>query len=140
MGMHLFRFAALLGLLLFACPAGAQQAVFEGFPRKKITSTFESTNVETLSPEQSVEYSVKIVAHGGKYFWATQGNKELNRSESGAYMTFSAVDCSGYVRCFQPFMYEMMKHLPEEMHRKEIGYVEHLVHQFGAITYYGNKQ
>src|SRR5687767_9751177 len=96
--------------------------VFEGQPLKKVESSFQLTTSRDLSPDESFEYSVRIVERRGKYYWASRGMKELIRSESGAYITFHAVDGSGYVRTGVPFLLELRDRLPENQRVKEIGY------------------
>lgn len=135
----------ILGFVVFLCvafgQANAQRSttVFEGFPTKKVESAFVDTRTEALTKNQSFEYQVRVLERNGKYYWASREMRQLLRSESGPYITFHAVDGSGYIRIYQDFMYEMMKQLPEEQRKQEIGYVEHLVIQFGSVTYYGNR-
>ncbi len=115
------------------------RVAFEGRPLKKVESSFELTTSRSLSADQSFEYSVRIVERQGRYYWASRGMKELTRSEGGAYITFHAVDGSGYVRVGAPMFLDLRDQLPEEQRRREIGYVEHLLSQFSSITYYGNR-
>ena len=55
-------------------------------------------------------------------------------------MTFYAADGSGYVRVYQPYMYELLGKLSPAERAREVGYTEHLVHQLGSITYFGDKR
>ena len=118
----------------------AAEVVFYGQPVKKITTTYESSDAQLLIPSRAREYAVTITSEEGRFFWASRENKPLERTESGTYITYHAMDGSGYVRIYQPIMYEMMSQLPPEQRAREIGYVEHLVYQFGSITYYGDKR
>jgi hypothetical protein len=77
-----------------------------------------------LTREDAFKAQVRIVERGGRYYWQTRGMKELSRSESGAYVTYSAVDGTGYVRTHIPAMLEMRDRLPKEQRDREIGYTE----------------
>lgn len=115
------------------------QVVFEGRPLVKVDSSFERTTTQKLTADESFELLVRIVERQGKYYWASRGMKELVRSESGAYLTFHAIDGSGYVRVGTPMMLDLRDRMPEPQRQREIGYVEHLVIQFQSVTYYGNR-
>ena len=142
------RAAALLVAAVLLAPAAAlllpastaAEVVFYGQPVKKITTTYESSDSQLLIPSKAREYAVTITSEGGQFLWASRENKPLARTEGVTYITYHATDGSGYVRVYQPFMYEMLGQLPPDQRAKEIGYVEHLVHQFGSITYYGDKR
>lgn len=134
--------AALVVLVLVAPEAGWAQdytVVFEGRPLRKVESSFERTVPSTLSSEDAFNYAVRIVERQGKYYWASRELRELIRHEAGAYITFFAVDGSGYIRIGIPMMLDLRDQLPTEQRRKETGYTEHLLIQFASITYYGNR-
>jgi hypothetical protein len=38
---------------------------------------------------------------GGNYYWVTRENKEMFRRTSGTFVTYAAVDGSGYVRVIE---------------------------------------
>jgi hypothetical protein len=127
--------------IVLPCSASAQETVaFEGLPLTKVELSFLDTRVDTLDAEQSFQYQVRIVARNGKYYWASRGMKELIRSESGVYITYHAVDGSGYVRTGTPGLLNLRDRLPEARRQQEIGYVEHLLIQFASVTYYGNRK
>ena len=113
--------------------------VFEGRPLRKVESSFERIVPSTLSSEDAFKYAVRIVERQGKYYWGSREMRELVRHEAGAYITFVAVDGSGYIRIGIPMMLDLRDQLPAEQRRKEIGYTEHLLIQFGSVTYYGNR-
>ena len=138
--MSLFRlFAALALALPTALLAQDYRVVFEGRPLRKVESSFEQVLPTTLNTDDAFKYSVRIVERQGKYYWASRDMRALLRHEAGAYITFFAVDGSGYIRIGIPMMLDLRDHLPPEQRSKEIGYVEHLVTQFASITYYGNR-
>jgi len=115
------------------------RAIFEGRPLEKVESSFETTTSRTLNADESFVNLVRIVERQGKYYWASRGMIELIRSESGAYITFHAVNGSGYIRVGTLMLLDLRDRLPEEQRRREIGYVEHLLLQFQSVTYYGNR-
>ena len=138
------RWTATLAVGLLVLPQSTAADYFatelEGLPLKKVESSFAATFETLLDKEQTIEYQVRIFERSGTYYWASRNMKELYRSESGSYITFHAVDGSGYVRVGTPLMLDLRERLPEEQRRREIGYVEHLVTQFASITYYGNRK
>lgn len=131
---------ASLGLLLLVGgTADAQQLVFEGEPLKKVESSFEGTTSIALDSESAFRSRVRIVERNGHYYWQTRSMREMARSESGSYITFSALDGSGYVRVHIPMLLDMRLRLPKEQRDLEIDYTEHLLIQFVSITYFGNR-
>jgi hypothetical protein len=136
------RLGVLFPVALFVAPVLHAQdyaVVFEGRPLIKVESSFESTESSSLDSDEAFEFAVRIVERRGKYYWATREMRELVRSESGAYITFHAVDGSGYVRVGAPLLLELRDLLPADKRRREIGYVEHLLIQYASVTYYGNR-
>ena len=130
-----------LWLAIFSTAGEAQdhRVVFEGRPLHKVESSFTQTETFDLGPDASFEYSVRIVERSGQFYWASRGMKRLVRHEAGAYITFHAVDGSGYVRIGIPMMMDLRDQLPADARRREIGYTEHLLAGFTSITYYGNR-
>lgn len=131
------RTIAIALLLAFATSIQAGEVVFEGYPVKKIETNENSSNVSVLSKEKSTEYKVVITKEGENYYWATRGNLQVVPMQSGFYITFLAVNGTGYVRTLAPEARNIFKQLPAEEQQKQFLYFEHLVHQMGSITYYG---
>jgi len=125
--------------LVFATTAFGQRVVFEGEPLKKIERSFESATEIILTPDDAFEVRVRIVERNGRFYWQSRGMRKMTRSESGAYITYSAVDGSGYVRTFIPMMMDLRRRLPEKERGQEIDYTEHLLIQLQSITYFGNR-
>ncbi len=113
--------------------------VFEGRPLRKLEASFESAVPTTLGSDDAFTYSVRIVQRQNKYYWASRDMRQLARHEAGAYITFSALDGTGYIRIGVPMLLDLRDVLPENQRKREIGYVEHLLTQFSSITYYGNR-
>ena len=100
---HRWAAIAAVGFGLPSVALGQGYAVvFEGRPLRAVESSFELSTSRELSEDESFEYSVRIVERGGKYYWASRDMKELLRSESGVYITYHALDGSGYVRVGSP--------------------------------------
>lgn len=121
-------------------PSTNGTVVFEGTPRKKVEVAFLGAREEKLNSDQSFEFQVRILERNGKYYWATREMRELKRIEGPTYITYLELRGAGYIRTFQPFVYEMMKKLTPEQRKEEIGYVEHVVLQFSSITYFGDRK
>lgn len=122
-----------------AAPAQDYTVVFEGRPLRKLEASFEGALPSTLNSDDAFKYSVRIVQRQNKYYWASRDMRELARHEAGAYITFSAIDGTGYIRIGVPMMLDPRDELPDEQRKREIGYVEHLLTQFSSITYYGTR-
>ena len=133
------KFLTLVILLCAAAPAGAADIVLQGTPTKKITITAGGVTEEPVDASRASELAVMIIRTRDAYFWASRENKPLRRSQSTTYITFHAVDGSGYVRVYQPHMDKLSGKLPAAERAGEFGYMEHLVHQLGSITYFGDK-
>jgi hypothetical protein len=136
------RLLAILGLVVLTKGLAAQdeRVVFEGRPLLQVQSGVLATVRNELSADEAFEYQVRIVERNGRFYWASRGMTELVRTESGVYITYVAVNGSGYVRVGSPGLLDLRDRLPPEQRRKEIGYVEHLLTQFESVTYYGNRR
>ena len=126
-------------LLAFALPFpsfGQSRTVFTGVPNVKISEGGSGRLVEAVPRSQAANLQCVISEIGGKYYWATRGNKELSRNVGGAFITYIAVDGSGYVRIIDP----QRKSIPSSMSETEatFDYVEHALLGLRSVTYYGN--
>jgi len=127
----------IVGLLsvLTVSAAAQSRTAFAGIPSVKVSEGGLERNAETLMREKAVNLACVISEIGGEYYWASRENKPLVRHEGGAFITYIAVDGSGYVRIVNPTMKgpaSMMS--PTE---KEFDYVEHLLMGLRSVTYYG---
>ena len=134
------RFVATASLLLAGnLSAQDYRVVFEGRPVAKVEATFEEVQRTELRADEAFKYAVRIVQRQAKYYWASRQMKRLIRHEAGAYITYVAVDGTGYVRILIPMMLAMRDQLSPEQRSQEIGYTEHLLTQFASMTYFGNR-
>ena len=113
--------------------------IFSGIPEIKISEGGLSRIPEKINKEKAMGYKCTISKIGDKYLWTTRENTELIPVENGAYITFLAVNGSGYVRIIKPSKKDVVKQMgamtgdPEE----KFDYVEHLLLGLKSITYYG---
>jgi hypothetical protein len=125
--------------LLLPLQASAQATtVFSGQPSVKVSEGGTERRAETLSRSQASNLGVVVSRIGDKYYWSTRANKELTAHAGGAFVTFLAVDGSGYVRVIAPGA----KGTASQMSPAEeaFDYVEHVVVGLRSITYYGKAQ
>jgi len=130
-------------LLLVASPLFAkEEIIFTGIPEIKISEGGTSRIPEKLNKDNAFEFKCTITKIDDKYYWTTRENVELIPTSSGAFITFMAVNGSGYVRIVKPKMRETVKKIgamardPEE----KFDYVEHLLLGLKSITYYGKSK
>ena len=133
------RILLIVFLLAFALPFssfGQSRTVFTGLPNVKISEGGSGRLVEAVPRSQAANLQCVISEIGGKYYWATRGNKELSRNVGGAFITYTAVDGSGYVRIIDP----QRKSIASSMSETEatFDYVEHALLGLRSVTYYGN--
>jgi hypothetical protein len=128
-----------LALALAATGVQAQaRTVFDGVPSVKISEAGLERLPETLPVEVAINLRCVISEIGGRYYWATRQNKELIRRSAGAFITYSAIDGSGYVRVIDPaFKAAVALVSPTE---SRFDYVEHLLIGLRSVTYYGKAQ
>ena len=122
-----------LVVLAFAQPALASDTpvtVLRGFPSLKLMETGEAQTRIPLNPGEGPAHACVVTKVGDRYFWTSRDNKELIRSVSGVFVTFQAVDGSGYVRY-------TVSHLGIGTEPK-YDYVEHVTHWLTGFTYYGH--
>ncbi len=126
--------------LLVAVPAMAQepQTVFRGRPLVKISEGGLSRTPETVSREKAVNLECVISQIGDHYYWASRENAEVVPVESGAFLTYVALNGSGYVRVIVPDLAGAAALMsPAEA---KFDYVEHLLIGLGSVTYYGKRR
>jgi len=136
-------FVALIFFLAFASPLFAKETViFMGIPEIKISEGGVSRVPEKLTKDKAIKFKCSITQIGNKYYWTSRENVELIPVSSGAFITYWAVNGSGYVRVVKPEMKEEVKKIgamggdPEE----KFDYVEHLLLGLKSVTYYGKSK
>jgi len=126
--------------LTVAAPLFAKELViFTGIPEIKISEGGVSRVVDAnITKDKAIEFKCIITKIDDKYYWTSRENVELIPIASGAFITYWAVNATGYVRVVNP---EMKKEVamaggPEE----KFDYVEHLLLGLKSVTYYGKSK
>lgn len=112
--------------LLLSLPVFAREVYFVGFPSKKITLIDTEAIITDLQIADAEEFKVVIEKESNKYYWASRGNVQLIAIPSGYVITFFAFGGEGYIRIVNP-----------DFKMGKSQYMEHLIHHFGNITYFG---
>ncbi len=108
-------------LMLVSMSSSAQEIVFEGTPIKRIVLEEENDpTTRLLSKSEQIEYKVNIIKSGDSYYWASRENVQMRSEVSGFYITFLAVNGSGYVRTLTSLGLELFKLLPKLEQKKAI--------------------
>jgi len=122
---------------IFSGQAHAQpRTVFSGIPVVKISEGGVERFPEKIPRDKAINLSCVISEISGRYYWANRENTEMARQVSGAFVTYVAINGSGYVRVIDksgkaaaPLM------SPTEA---EFDYVEHMILGLRSVTYYGH--
>ena len=126
-----------VAVLLVGGLASAQTpvTVVRGIPQFKISEGGTERQPEALTRAVAVNLGVVISQIGDNYYWASRENTPLVAIDAGAFVTYFAVNGSGYVRVIKPEMKGAASLLggPEAQY----DYVEHLLQGLRSITYYG---
>ena len=111
---------------------------FKGRPSIKVSEGGVSRLPESVSRDKSINTECVISRIGEQYYWASRENAEMVRLESGAFVTYVALNGSGYVRVVNP----TLKSVAALMSQTEgkFDYVEHLLIGLRSVTYYGREQ
>ncbi len=133
----------ILGLVvLLLCTStvfAKEEVVFTGIPSMKISEGGSFRTPAKISGAKSIENKCTITMLDDKYYWATRENVELVAlSGGGAFITFLAMNGSGYVRIIKPGMKEIAALM--DVTEEEYDYVEHLLIGLKSVTYYGKSK
>ncbi|HAJ77319.1 MAG TPA: hypothetical protein DCM64_12820 [Gammaproteobacteria bacterium] len=130
-------FAFLLLLLHLPHATGQEQLIFEGLPSKRIERTTDNTHTATISGLESRSAAVRITKSGDNYFWESQNNTPMTKIGDGIYVTYLAIDGSGYVRTLNSTAREVYQRQSPINQLGQTMYVEHILIGLDSITYYG---
>jgi hypothetical protein len=132
-----------LVFLAIAFPLYAKEAIiFTATPEIKISEGGVSRLPEKLDKEKGIKFKCTITKIDDKYYWTSRENIELIPISSGAFITYWAVNGSGYVRIVKPDMRSEVQQIgamagdPEGQY----DYVEHLLLGLKSVTYYGKSK
>lgn len=127
-----------IALWFFFCTSLAyagEEIIFSGLPVMKISEGGIERTPEMIKEKDAFKYKCTISKIEDNYYWTTRENVLLHPAGSGAYITFIAVNGSGYIRIIPRDMKEVASFAGGT--EKEFDYVEHLLLGLKSITYYG---
>lgn len=116
----------------------AAENVFRGFPALKISEGGLERFPEKLSREKAVNSRCIISKIGKDYYWASRENVRMVKIENGAFITFLAVNGSGYVRIINPELKEAASLMSAT--EETFDYAEHLLIGLRSISYWGVRE
>ncbi len=133
--------SALLISVLLLPFSGSQQAVtvFKGRPSLKVSEGGLERSPEQLSRDRAANLECVISQIGDSFYWASRENVELVQIDNGgAFVTFVAVNGSGYVRIVKEESKEAASLMSPTEERFD--YVEHVTIGLRSISYFGSRQ
>jgi hypothetical protein len=109
------------------------ETVLDAKPTARVVAGDRTTKHSQLSEDEQTEYRILIVRTGGRYFWVTRQNRELDHRVSGAFHYFIDPLGGGYIKVLDT------RALPESLRDPgpRFHYMEHLVTWLNTITYWG---
>jgi hypothetical protein len=136
-------FRTLICVLAVALASGdvlsqSSTTAFKGRPSVKVSEGGLERTPEQIARDRAVSLECVISQIGGSFYWASRENVELTRVDSGAFLTFVALNGSGYVRVVKPETKSAASLMSPTEERFD--YVEHLVIGLRSVTYYGSRQ
>ncbi len=127
----------LLSCLYFPLSSHAQTTPeYEGTPILGINEFGVFRAPIELAKEEQATHKVLITKKGDKYYWTSRENRELSKLENEAFITYLAVDGSGYVRVGNE---EWKNKMRVKYPQYNFDYVEHMIIGLGSLSYYGAK-
>ena len=101
----------------------AEIIVLNGIPLVQAKCSIEDCKHFALSESQQLESRVLITKKDNKYLWASRGNRELTKSQSGMVTIFTENIGAGYIRIVKA--------------GDKILYTEHMGLTLETISYWG---
>lgn len=139
MANRFIAFALVIVAGTISGPAFAQsRTVFSGIPVIKISEGGIERLPETIQRDKAINLGCVISEIGGRYYWATRENTEMVRQVSGVFVTFIAINGSGYVRIIEKTGKAAASIMSQT--EAEFDYTEHMMIGLRSITYYGNSR
>jgi hypothetical protein len=131
--MRKFFLSVLLALIPYL--ANAQALVFIGTPNVKIIENGVERSLEKVEKSKELSLACVVREIDGRFYWESRGNRQLLKTDSGAFVTYAAVDGSGYIRAIKPSMKDAASIM--SVAEKNFDYIEHLLLGLRTVTYYG---
>ena len=137
--MRLVPIFLLFSLLPAVVGAQAPQTVFRGRPQLKVNEGGVERLAENVPSQSAPNLVVVISKIGDRFYWASRENAPMIEVDGGgAYITYVAVNGSGYVRVLKADMKKAAAIVDDTA--AKFDYVEHLVLGLKSVTYYGIRQ
>ncbi len=130
-----FGVCALGALVLSPLDAQSVETVFKGRPQLQITESAITRVPQRIVESEADHLECVISKIGRRYYWASRENREMTRVEAGDFITFQAVDGSGYVRLINPRQKSSVSGMSGT--EDKFDYVEHVVLGLRSMSYYG---
>lgn len=111
--------------------------VFSATPSLEILTGEAGCSKVDLTKETKERPRCVISRIGEGYYWASRNNTPLNRSESGIFVIFTAINGAGYIKILMPEMKPSQDVAALMGVSGKYDYVEHMSHMLGGVTYYG---
>ena len=118
--------------------SGNAETVFIGFPKKKVSEGGLDRVEENLTREKAANLRSVISRIGDRYYWASRENVQMVKIESGAFITFLAVNGAGYVRVIKPEFKQIASRMSKT--EKSFDYIEHVVIGLRSVNYWGERE
>ena len=140
--MKIATLVTLIFLILVVPVFAGESIIFTGVPEVKISEGGISRLPANLTRDEAIKYKCIITQLDERYYWTSRENVELVPISSGAYITYLAVNGSGYVRVINSEMKELIREGSSIVGDPEgtFDYVEHLLLGLKSVTYYGNEK
>jgi len=107
---------------------------FEGIPLLSINE-FGVFRVPTeITSEEQATRKVLITKKDNKFYWTSRENRELNKIEAANFITYLALDGSGYIRIGNE---EWKSKMRMKYPKYNFDYMEHMVIGLGSLSYFG---
>lgn len=119
-----------------AAPVHAQESVvFQGLPGIKISEGGLERVPIGLPQALAATAECVVIEENGKFYWASRQRVEMGAVRNGAFVTYVALNGTGYVRVFDRSQAVGTTVTPAE---ERFDYVEHILLGLRSVTYYGN--
>ena len=114
------------------------EILLDGLPRLRVSENGVVRSVESIERGEAEAEACLIQRIGDRYYWATHENVEVTRSEHGSFVTFVAINGSGYVRVLDPAARSIFDGLNRT--DGDYDYVEHFLLGMTTVTYFGHRR
>lgn len=127
--------AAILPTVGNVSAQGAATTVFKGHPQFKISEGGIERRPDAITRDTAVNLACVISKIGDNFYWASRENVPMVQVDSGAFVTYIALNGAGHVRVVKSERKAEARLMsPTEA---QFDYVEHALIGLRSVTYYG---